>query len=49
MLPEILSNQLCSLSPGTEKLTLSCIMEINQRGSVVNTDIVESVIVSQHR
>ncbi len=49
MLPEILSNQLCSLSPGTEKLTLSCIMEINQRGSVVHTDIVESVIVSQHR
>jgi ribonuclease R len=49
MLPEILSNQLCSLSPGTEKLTLSCIMEINRHGSVVHTDIVESVIVSQHR
>lgn len=49
MLPQKLSNNLCSLNPGTEKLTLSCEMEINPEGKVVNHDIYESVIKTVHR
>lgn len=49
MLPEILSNDLCSLHPGTTKLTLSCVMMIDRHGYVEHTDIVEGIIESQHR
>jgi ribonuclease R len=49
MLPEILSNDLCSLHPGTMKLTLSAVMTIDPRGYVKHTDIVEGIIESQHR
>ncbi|MBC7498417.1 RNB domain-containing ribonuclease, partial [Candidatus Gracilibacteria bacterium] len=49
MLPEILSNDLCSLHPGTMKLTLSAVMTIDPRGYVRHTDIVEGIIESQHR
>lgn len=44
MLPEKLSNGICSLHPNTDKLTLSVIMEINHKGDVVDYDIKESVI-----
>ena len=50
MLPETLSNHLCSLTPETEKKTLTCLMKIDQKtGKVLHTDIFESLIQSQHR
>lgn len=47
MLPPKLSNQLCSLNPNENRLTLSCIMEINQDGIVINNKILESYICSK--
>lgn len=49
MLPEVLSNDLCSLHPGTMKLTLSCVMLIDPAWYVKHADIVEGIIESQHR
>ena len=49
MLPEELSNGLCSLNPNEEKLTLTAQIEINQAGHIVNTKVFESVIVSDFR
>ena len=49
MLPRELSNGVCSLNPDSDKLTLSCVMEINPAGKVVNYDIFESVIRSKRR
>lgn len=44
MLPKILSNNLCSLNPLEDKLTLSCIMYMNEEGVITKSKIVESVI-----
>jgi ribonuclease R len=49
MLPQELSNGICSLYPGVDRLTLSVSMEIDNRGEVVSHDIFESVIHSKER
>jgi ribonuclease R len=47
MLPERLSNQICSLRPQEERLTYSCLLELDSAGKVLNYDIKETVIKSK--
>ncbi len=49
MLPKALSNGICSLNEGEDRLTLSCLMWINEKGAVVKSEIVEGVIRSTYR
>lgn len=49
MLPKALSNDICSLNPGKDRLTLSVDMEITPQGTVVSHEIYESVINSKER
>ncbi|OIP52612.1 ribonuclease R [Candidatus Gracilibacteria bacterium CG2_30_37_12] len=49
MLPEHLSNNLCSLHPGTPKATLSITMELDKTGKVLHSRIDETLIESKQR
>ena len=44
MLPKELSNEICSLNEGQDRFALSVIMEINDKGQVVSSDIRKSII-----
>ena len=49
MLPEKLSNNLCSLRPHEDRLAYSALMTVTRQGAVKDYDIVKSVIHSKHR
>lgn len=44
MLPHRLSNGICSLNAGEDRLALSCIMKVNEKGIVTDHEIAETVI-----
>ncbi len=44
MLPRELSNGICSLNAGEDRFTLSCIMEINNKGNVVSSEVFKGII-----
>ena len=49
MLPHKLSNGICSLNPGVDRLALSCFMDIDEKGTVLGHEIAETVIRSDRR
>ena len=49
MLPERLSNDICSLKPNEDRYTFTCIIHFDQKGRVQKTKFCKSVIRSQHR
>jgi len=49
MLPPALSNGICSLNPQCDRLTLSCMMELDARGDIAAHEIVPSVIRTARR
>jgi len=48
MLPEVLSNDLCSLKPGEDRLTLSLLLEMDSEGGVLSTEVASGLIRSRH-
>ena len=49
MLPQKLSNGICSLNPKVDRLAFSCFMEINDKGKVVKHELVKTIINSKER
>ncbi len=49
MLPERLSNGLCSLNPDVDRLVLSAILELDAKGRVTGSEFAKGVIRSAHR
>lgn len=49
MLPQKLSNGICSLNAGENRLALSCIMKISKTGEIVDHEIAETVICVDRR
>ena len=49
MLPEKLSNQICSLRPNEDKLCFSCIVELNKNGKIIKSNFKKTVINSDYR
>lgn len=49
MLPKELSNGICSLNPNVDRLVMSCEMEINSKGNVVEYSIFEALIKTTYR
>lgn len=47
MLPQKLSNGICSLNPNVERLSMSCIMTIDNKGNIIDKKINKSVIKSK--
>lgn len=47
MLPRALSNGICSLSPGENRLTLSCLMTLDLEGNLIDFDFQKTVICSR--
>lgn len=47
MIPHQLSNGICSLNPEVDRLAISCVMEIDQKGHIVDYEIFPSVICSR--
>ena len=44
MLPHVLSNGMCSLNAGEDRLALSCIMTVDSKGNVIDHQIAETVV-----
>ncbi len=49
MLPHALSNGICSLNEGVDRLALSCLMTVDLQGEIIDYEICESVIRVNHR
>ncbi len=49
MLPRTLSNGICSLNAGEDRLALSCIMTIDEKGKIIGHTIAETVICVNRR
>lgn len=49
MLPHVLCNGICSLNENVDRLALSCFMDINEKGEIVDHRFLTSVIRTNHR